>query len=122
MRAIRRFTVRTVLPDPLAPLATIATNLRWSWHPETQDLFDRIDARLWDDVGQDPVRLLGEVSAQRWAELAADPDFVGHVQWISDGLHQYLTGDRWYQSLGEDAPRSIAYFSPEFGITEVLPQ
>ena len=73
MRAIRRFTVRTVLPDPLAPLATIATNLRWSWHPETQDLFARIDARLWDEVGQDPVRLLGEVSTQRWAELAADP-------------------------------------------------
>jgi starch phosphorylase len=29
---------------------------------------------------------------------------------------------RWYQSLGPDAPKSIAYFSPEFGITAVLPQ
>ncbi len=122
MRAIRRFTVRTVLPAPLEPLAAIATNLRWSWHPETQDLFARIDHALWEQVGHDPVRLLGEVSTQRWADLAADPDFVGHVQWVADGLEGYLTGDRWYQSLGEDAPRSIAYFSPEFGITEVLPQ
>jgi starch phosphorylase len=29
---------------------------------------------------------------------------------------------RWYQGLGPDAPKSIAYFSPEFGITAVLPQ
>ncbi len=122
MRAIRRFTVRTVLPEALEPLASIVTNLRWSWHPETQDLFARIDGALWDEVGQDPVRLLGEVSSQRWAELADDADFVGHLRWIADGLEEYLTGDRWYQSLGADAPRSIAYFSPEFGITEVLPQ
>ena len=122
MRAIRRFTVRTVLPPALEPLASVVTNLRWSWHPETQDLFARIDAQRWDEVGHDPVRLLGEVPSQRWAELAADEDFVGHVRWIASGLEDYLAGDRWYQSIGPDAPASIAYFSPEFGITEVLPQ
>ena len=122
VRAIRRFTVRTVLPAALEPLASVVTNLRWSWHPETQDLFARIDAGLWDEVGHDPVRLLGEVPSARWSELAADEDFVGHLNWIATGLQEYLTGDSWYQSLGADAPASIAYFSPEFGITEVLPQ
>jgi starch phosphorylase len=122
VRAIRRFTVRTVLPQPLAELSTIANNLRWSWHPETQDLFERIDPVLWREVDHDPVRMLGEVSSQRWDELAGDQDFINHVRWISHGLSEYLTGDRWYQSLGEQAPGCIAYFSPEFGITEVLPQ
>ncbi|HET7899677.1 MAG TPA: alpha-glucan family phosphorylase [Candidatus Nanopelagicales bacterium] len=122
MRAIRRFTVRTVLPEPLEPLSALATNLRWSWHPETQDVFARIDPSLWESVEHDPVKLLGEVPAARWAELAGDEDFVGHVNWVAGGLHEYLTGHRWYQSLGDDAPRAIAYFSPEFGITEVLPQ
>jgi starch phosphorylase len=122
VRAIRRFTVRTVLPAAIEPLASVVTNLRWSWHPETQDLFARIDADLWDEVGHDPVRLLGEVSSQRWAELAADQDFVQHLTWVANGLQTYLTGDRWYQSLGPEAPASIGYFSPEFGITEVLPQ
>ena len=121
MRAIRRFTVRTVLPQSLAELSTIANNLRWSWHPETQDLFERIDPMLWREVGGDPVRLLGEVSSQRLDELAADEDFIGHLRWIADGLNDYLTGDRWFQSLGDQAPRCIAYLSPEFGITEVLP-
>ena len=34
----------------------------------------------------------------------------------------YLTAPRWYQSLGDDLPASIAYFSPEFGIAAALPQ
>ena len=122
MRAIRRFTVRTVLPQPLAELSTIANNLRWSWHPETQDLFERIDPSLWREVDHDPVRMLGEVSSSRWDELAADEDFTNHLRWIADGLNEYLTGDRWFQTLGPDAPKCVAYFSPEFGITEVLPQ
>ena len=27
-------------------------------------------------------------------------------------LEDYLTGDRWYQSLGEQAPRAVAYRCP----------
>ncbi|MGC5412238.1 DUF3417 domain-containing protein, partial [Streptomyces sp. DT225] len=39
MKAIRRFTVRPVLPDSLQPLSDLARNLRWSWHTETRELF-----------------------------------------------------------------------------------
>ena len=39
MRAIRRLTVRTVLPEALEPLGELVANLRWSWHPATQDVF-----------------------------------------------------------------------------------
>lgn len=122
MRAIRRFTVRTVLPDALAPLEELAQNLRWSWHPETRDLFTAIDPDLWIACGEDPVRLLGEVSAERLSALAADEGFVNWTNHLSADLRAYVTSDRWYQTLGADAPRGIAYFSPEFGITAALPQ
>ena len=36
MRALRRFTVRAKLPEPLAALSELVLNLRWSWHPETR--------------------------------------------------------------------------------------
>ncbi|MEJ1231178.1 MAG: DUF3417 domain-containing protein [Galbitalea sp.] len=39
----------------------------------------------------------------------------------ADDLHAYLSEPRWYQGLA-DAPKSIAYFSPEFGIAAALPQ
>ncbi len=125
MRAIRRFTVRPVLPPALAALSDLAGNLRWSWHPETQDVFEAVDARLWESTGRDPVRLLGEVSRARLDELAADQGFRDRLVAARADLERYLTGDRWYQrrlASGVEGPRAIGYFSPEFGITAVLPQ
>jgi starch phosphorylase len=121
MKAIRRFTVRTVLPPALAALGELAMNLRWSWHPATRDLFASIDPGTWDAVDQDPVRLLGAVTTERLTELAEDSAFLRRVNEAAADLHEYLTLPRWYQSL-PDAPRGIAYFSPEYGLTAVLPQ
>src|SRR5881227_3303724 len=61
VKAIRRFTVRPVLPEPLRPLSDLARNLRWSWHTETRDLFQSVDPERWAASGGDPVRLLGSV-------------------------------------------------------------
>jgi starch phosphorylase len=123
VRAIRRFTVRPVLPEPLAPLLELVTNLRWSWHAETQDLFASMDAEAWEASGHDPVKLLGSVSTARLDELAADRKFLRALELTHADLEQYLIGDRWFQELdAEGAPGAIAYFSPEYGITSVLPQ
>ncbi|WP_433545586.1 alpha-glucan family phosphorylase [Streptomyces sp. CA-294286] len=125
MKAIRRFTVRPVLPDPLRPLSDLARNLRWSWHSETRELFQSIDPAGWQASGEDPVRLLGSVSAARLAELAEDPRFLRQLETAADGLADYLHGRRWYQSQeheGGELPRALAYFSPEFGVTAALPQ
>jgi starch phosphorylase len=130
VKAIRRFTVRTVLPGPLQPLGEIALNLRWSWHPPTKELFESLDPALWRQVGADPVALLGALGPDRLAALAEDDDVVRRVAEAGSDLRSYLEDDHWYQRLaagqaesGHDAvPASIAYFSPEFGITAVLPQ
>ncbi|MGX5655819.1 alpha-glucan family phosphorylase [Geodermatophilus nigrescens] len=122
MRALRRFTVRAALPEALTPLSQLVMNLRWSWHAETRDLFETLDPDLWRRCGNDPVKVLGEVSAERLATLSTDRRFLRRLQDVVDDLEDYLSAEHWYQSLGPDAPRSIAYFSAEFGITEVLPQ
>ncbi len=114
--------MRPVLPEPLKPLGDLVNNLRWSWHPETQDVFAAIDPDIWRSCGHDPVRLLGSVSTSRLDELSTDKRFLRMLELAHADLEQYLTGDRWYQSLGQSGPKSIAYFSPEFGITAVLPQ
>jgi glycogen phosphorylase len=122
VRAIRRFTVRHVLPEALRPLEELVVNLRWSWHPETQDLFEAVDADAWEASGHDPVRFLGTVRAERLQELSKDKKFIKRLELAHADLEAYLTGDQWFQGLGEDAPKSIAYFSPEFGIAATLPQ
>ena len=90
VKAIRRFTVRTVLPEPLQALSELALNLRWSWHPETRELFRSVDPEVWESAGRDPVRLLGAVGPRRLAALAADRRFLRLLGDAADDLHDYL--------------------------------
>ena len=121
MRALRRFTVRAQLPGPLAPLEMLATNLRWTWHPPTQDLFASLDEGTWAAVNGDPVRLLGEIPTQRLAALATEETVVARIRALAQDLRRYLDEPRWYQQRPEALPATIAYFSMEFGVSEVLP-
>jgi glucan phosphorylase len=50
------------LPSELAPLARVAFNCAWSWHPEGEALFRAVDPELWAACGGNPVRLLSETS------------------------------------------------------------
>ena len=135
MKAIRRFTVRAALPESLAPLRELTLNLRWSWHAETRDLFAAIDPAGWEASGHDPLALLGEVPPAQLQTLGADPAFLRRLDDAARDLHEYLSGPRWYQlnagtrggpgragAGGAAGPAAIAYFSPEYGITEALPQ
>jgi len=123
MRAVRRFTVRASLPEQLAGLGALATNLRWTWHPPTRDLFASMDAELFDKI-RDPLRMLTALPAARLAELAVDEEFLERARVLTADLDRYLSEPRWYQRRGEDRPEqpgAVAYFSMEFGVTEALP-
>jgi starch phosphorylase len=122
VRAIRRFTVRVTLPEPLAPLHDLMLNLRWSWHEPTTRLFAEIDPAAWATSGGDPFRMLGALPPHRIAALAADPGFLSKLAAAQQDLREYLAGTRWFSESVEDAPAAIAYFSPEYGITAALPQ
>jgi starch phosphorylase len=122
VKALRRLTVRAAYPKELAGLGEIVANLRWSWHADSIDLFESVDPDLWMTCGHDPGRMLGEVGRARFAQLARDRKFLRRLEDVQDDLREYLTQPRWYQHLEDGGPESIAYFSPEFGITEVLPQ
>jgi starch phosphorylase len=111
-----------VLPAPIAALGDLASNLRWSWHPPTCDLFASLDPQRWQRARRDPVALLGMLNPDELDALAADPQFVSRVRSAAEDLQRYLDEPRWYQRLAGELPASIAYFSPEFGITAVLPQ
>ncbi|WP_353647719.1 alpha-glucan family phosphorylase [Nakamurella sp. A5-74] len=124
MKALRRFIVRPQLPEQLAPLGGLIRNLRWSWHSPTQDLFADIDRALWARFEGDPLKLLGAVSKDRLHQLAGDEDFVRRMHGLDEDLQNYLSSPRWYQdqqASRPELPAGIAYYSMEFGITEVLP-
>jgi starch phosphorylase len=123
MKALTSFTVRPRLPEELSGLGRLAANLRWSWDRATRDLFTRADETGWEASRHDPMQLLGQLSGERLTELAGDPAFCAAVANAERALETYLTEPRWFQTTRAAGPlRHVAYFSPEFGISEALPQ
>jgi starch phosphorylase len=122
MKALRSFTVRPSLPAELAALEELAFNLRWSWDDETRDLFRWVDPDLWDASVHDPVRMLGLVPRERFEALARDAGFKRFLGEVRGELQRYLDGERWFQARGDSPLDLVAYFSPEFGIAEAVPQ
>jgi starch phosphorylase len=122
MRAIRSFPVRAALPESLQALVDIAMNLRWTWDRSAIDLFRRLDAGAWERSHHDPVAMLGLVSRQRASSAAADDAFMAAMRAVAEDLDRYMTEPRWYQrNVTSSALRTVAYFSPEFGVSETLP-
>ncbi|MEE8601074.1 alpha-glucan family phosphorylase [Euzebya tangerina] len=119
VKAVRTFRVTPSLPPQLAPLTELAGNFRWVWDPGTREIFEWADRTLWQEVGGNPTAFLGRLSAARLAELSTDTAFLSRVDAVRKDLQSYLTGSRWAQSQ-DPAPPAVAYFSAEFGITEVM--
>src|ERR1700704_2328539 len=123
MKALRSSTFRPTLPPQLGALEALAMNLRWSWDDQTRDLFRWVDPEQWDASIHDPVRLLGLVLRSRLRSPAAHPGVMRFLDEVHTELEGYLSKPRWFQAReGTTALRSVAYFSPEFGIAEALPQ
>ena len=123
MRAIRRFTVRPVLPEPLRLLGDLSTNLRWSWHPETQDVFAAIDPELWSASGRDPVKTLGAVStagSRSWPPTSGSCAASSWPTPTSSSTSPASAGSR--RRPARTRRRRSPTSRPEYGITSVLPQ
>ena len=82
--------LRSHLPEPLAPLAEIAYNYRWSWTPGGPELFASIDPRRWQACAGNPVRLLQEVHPSRLADAAEDAAFAGALAELQEELDAAL--------------------------------
>ncbi len=121
MRPVRRFEVTPAIPPALAVLPEIAANLHWSWDPEATRLF----ARLWPGWRPGvahPAEMVRSTTADRLTELASDAGVINDVGAVSRRLQTALKGSTWFGGRDGSPLRQVAYFSPEFGISEAVPQ
>jgi starch phosphorylase len=113
--------VRASLPARLSVLSEVAMNLRWSWDPRAIELFRWIDAEAWERAEHNPVRMLGLTTTERLDALTKDKPFLSFLASVEEDLRSYLTESRWFQNRGDSPLHQVAYFSPEFGVSEALP-
>ena len=122
MKASHIFSVGSGLPEVLAPLHDIVENLRWCWHVPSAELFRWIDPVIWEASKRNPAAVLDRVAPSRLVALAKDSRFIEQMNREAADLERYKTADGYFQLTYPKDNFRVAYFSPEFGITESLPQ
>ncbi len=101
------------IPAPLAPLAQLAYNYRWSWTPGGPELFRSVDAERFDACCQNPVRLLQEASVLSLAAAAANGALLEHAAAMLSLVQDELQGPM------DSEP--VAFLCAEYGIHVSLP-
>lgn len=110
------------LPPRIDGLATLATNLWWSWSPEARNVFRKLDEPLWHLTKHNPLALLKRVDPARLAACAVDPGFLTMYDRVMDAMHRALgSPDTWFQVHYPDLTRPVAYFCAEFGLHNSVP-
>ena len=122
MRPLRTFKVEPSLPENLTGLIDLAMNLRWTWSGQIRDVFRRLDAKLWESTGHNPVDMLGQISQERLDACSRDAGFLSQFRRAYEELEDYLQRSTWWTDhYGPVEQPRIAYFCAEFGLTESLP-
>lgn len=111
------------LPQRIARLSELAYNLWWTWNPEAQRLYLRIDRELWERVGHNPILFLRQVERARLNSVTNNRYYLESYDRIMRSFDQYMERkDTWFmQNHPELRNRPIAYFSMEYGLHEIIP-
>lgn len=111
------------LPRRVSRLGEMAYNLWWTWNPDAQRLFTRVDKELWEITNHNPVKFLGQVERAKLNAVMNNRYYLDFYDRIFRQFDQYMEGkDSWTaRNHPELASRTIAYFSMEFGLHETLP-
>jgi glycogen phosphorylase len=110
----KKLFVESDIPEKLTQLKEISRNLWWVWNTEARELFQYIDAEVWDECEHNPILLLEKVNYQRFQELEVDNDFILKMNHVSNSFHKYLADRKELKGT------SIAYFSMEYGLHDSL--
>ena len=115
------------LPSPITvatargALTELALDLRWSWSHCTDELWRRLDTKLWNET-QHPCTVLQNVSPEKLAIAVTDPSFLALISRLMSMRQAVESGPAWFQVTHTAAPLTcVAYFCMEFMLSEALP-
>ena len=110
----KELNVKSNLPESVKKLEEIARNIWWVWNSDAKNMFRTINAQAWKEAGSNPICLLNILTHEELTALGNDAAFVKKLDDIYNRFTQYIN-----TPYNTDKP-SIAYFSMEYGLTEIL--
>ncbi len=108
--------VTPVVPEALARLPELASNLFFGWHRPTRALFEDLDRELWKQTVGNPRLMLRCLSQEALLQAAEDPAYLARYQQALLTFDAYLSAP----PPAADAPLT-AYFCAEYGFHESFP-
>ncbi len=111
---LKEINVKSHLPESLSKLDEIAQNIWWSWDSKAKNLFRHIDREAWIDAASNPVLLLNILNYEKLVSLGENAEFIKQVDTVYEDFKNYMNIPK------NSKTPSIAYFSMEYGLTEVL--
>src|SRR5260221_6811569 len=123
VKILGRLAVFPTIPQRIGRLHELAYNLWWTWHAGAQELSASIDPALWERSEHNAVRVLLDGDPIRLAALAQDEAFLARYDAVLRDFDAYMHAEStWFRrTYPQEAARTIAYFSAEFGLHESLP-
>jgi len=112
------------LPRRISRLGELAYNLWWTWNPDAQRLYLRIDQELWNRVNRNPIRFLREVERSSLNAATNNRYYLEFYDRIFRQFDNYMNGgsETWFaRTYPQHRNNPIAYLSMEFGLHESLP-
>ncbi len=111
------------LPRRINRLGELAYNLWWTWHPDSQRLYSRIDKDLWERVNHNPVVFLRQVERAKLNAMTNNRYYLEFYDRTMQSFDQYMQAeDTWFtRQHPESRHKPIAYFSMEYGLHEIIP-
>jgi len=110
----KELNVKSNLPESVKKLEEIARNIWWVWNSDAKNMFRTINAEAWKEAGSNPIRLLNILTHEELTALGNDAAFVRKLDGIYERFTQYMN-----TPFNTEKP-SVAYFSMEYGLTEIL--
>ena len=91
-------------------LAELALDLRWSWDHGTDEVWRRLDQKLWK-ITHNPWLVLQTVSRDRIERVLADPVFCEKVETLIQTRRQIEETSAWFQQRYPQAPLPISVWN-----------
>lgn len=102
------------LPSELKKLDELAHNLWWVWTPKAKHLFNAIAPKLWEETEGNPVLMLRLLTEEQITQIQANKALLKQIDEVYADWQAYMN-----EPKDQERP-SVAYFSMEYGLTNVL--
>ncbi|MBN1970497.1 MAG: alpha-glucan family phosphorylase [Candidatus Delongbacteria bacterium] len=110
----KQINVSLNLPESLRGMEEMIKNLWWTWDIDASDLFMSMDDHLWKISRYNPKVFLEAISYKKLLDFSEDPSFINRFKMIYERFLDYMDKKPDCDST------HIAYFSMEYGLTDIL--